>query len=216
MSAHTKQARDTVGHHVSDAHTSLDAEASASEGSTAGVSTAGVSQELMTLVKAVCAAHSVDLLELKMTGDGRSRVLRAFIERSDTPVQREPEPRYRSGVTIDDCTSVSRDLSAAFDVQEDLVRGAFRLEVSSPGVERQLYELGDYERFVDFPVKMRFADENGSRQSTEAHIVGVDRESTAVLIKPHERTSRRNAGPEAIDSLKIDHARIEKAHLLFV
>ncbi|MEM9553369.1 MAG: ribosome maturation factor RimP [Acidobacteriota bacterium] len=55
--------------------------------------------------------------------------------------------RPNEDVTIDHCTSVSRQLSALLDVH-DFGRGRYTLEVTSPGLDRELYSERDYERFV--------------------------------------------------------------------
>jgi ribosome maturation factor RimP len=61
-------------------------------------------------------------------------VLRLFIDRE-------------GGVTLDDCASVSRQVSAYLEV-EDLIDHAYNLEVSSPGLERPLKRRQDFERFA--------------------------------------------------------------------
>lgn len=64
----------------------------------------------------------------------RGGTLRVFLDR--------PE-----GVTLDDCTRVSKEISALLDVL-DFGRGRYTLEVSSPGLDRKLYRPQDYGRFV--------------------------------------------------------------------
>jgi ribosome maturation factor RimP len=61
-----------------------------------------------------------------------------------------------SGVSLEDCTGVSRDVSTSLDVHDDLLpSGAYRLEVSSPGLERPLVKLTDFERFSGREVNVR-------------------------------------------------------------
>ena len=58
--------------------------------------------------------------------------------------------------SLEDCTAVSRDASTALDVHEDLLpAGGYRLEVSSPGLERPLVKLTDFERFAGHEVKVK-------------------------------------------------------------
>lgn len=68
------------------------------------------------------------------------RVLRLLIERIDADVDRG------SGVDVKLCSSVSRDVGAALDV-EDVIDGNYTLEVSSPGIERPLVQPSDFDRF---------------------------------------------------------------------
>ncbi|MEM1248929.1 MAG: ribosome maturation factor RimP [Acidobacteriota bacterium] len=59
------------------------------------------------------------------------------------------------GITLEDCETVSRDASALLDL-EDYGGQRYLLEVSSPGLDRELYSIADYERFVGRRVKMTF------------------------------------------------------------
>src|SRR3546814_19836866 len=59
---------------------------------------------------------------------------------------------HDGGVTVDDCADVSRAVSAVLDV-EDPIAGAYRLEVSSPGLDRPLMKPADLERFKGFAAK---------------------------------------------------------------
>jgi ribosome maturation factor RimP len=56
-------------------------------------------------------------------------------------------------LSIDDCTEISRTVSALLDVA-DPIKGRYLLEVSSPGVDRPLVRLSDYERFADKPARI--------------------------------------------------------------
>ena len=77
-------------------------------------------------------------------------LIRVIIDREVSDVE------VGSGVSLEDCTGVSRDVSTALDVHEDLLLfGAYRLEVSSPGLERPLVKLADFERFSGREVKVR-------------------------------------------------------------
>ena len=59
-----------------------------------------------------------------------------------------------SGITLDDCERVSHQVSGVLDV-EDPIGGQYDLEVSSPGIDRPLFELEHYARFVGEDVKVR-------------------------------------------------------------
>jgi ribosome maturation factor RimP len=74
---------------------------------------------------------------------GKQRLLRVYIDRPPLPGQ-----RMGSGVSHNDCEALSEQLSVILDV-EDLVPGSggYVLEVSSPGLDRKLLKLSDYEKF---------------------------------------------------------------------
>lgn len=97
----------------------------------------------------------LELVEVQFRREGHGWVLRLFID-------------CEQGITVDHCADVSRELSAFLDV-EDLIDHQYHLEVSSPGLERPLKTLRDYERFSGRKAKLKL------RESVEGQkvIVGV-------------------------------------------
>lgn len=91
---------------------------------------------------------------VKVVGDGSSRIVQIMAE--------DPETK-RLGV--EDCAKISRAVSAVMDV-EDPISGAYRLEVSSPGIDRLLLRLEDYVRYTGLDVKVETDTpaENGQRK----------------------------------------------------
>ena len=75
------------------------------------------------------------LVEVNILGS-KNPTLQIMIERKD-----------RNNISLKDCEKVSRSLSTLIDV-EDVISGQYTLEISSPGVERKLNNLQDYERFT--------------------------------------------------------------------
>ena len=75
-----------------------------------------------------------DLVRVELSG-GDNCTLQIMVERQD-----------RSEMTVEDCATISRDLSALLDV-EDPIREAYALEISSPGLDRPLVRPEDYDRF---------------------------------------------------------------------
>ena len=71
---------------------------------------------------------------------GRDSVLRIYIDKP-------------GGITVDDCQKVSHQVSAVLDV-EDPISGEYHLEISSPGIDRPLFTLEHYQRFVGHPIDL--------------------------------------------------------------
>jgi ribosome maturation factor RimP len=83
------------------------------------------------------AAHAgVELVDLEYSPSRGNSVLRLFIDKE-------------GGITVDDCTRVSRAMSDALET-EDPIRGSYRLEVSSPGINRALKSERDFVRFQGY------------------------------------------------------------------
>jgi ribosome maturation factor RimP len=105
---------------------------------------------LEPLIDPICRAHGVELVDVRCLREPAGMVIRVIIDRE------VPGVEVGSGVSLEDCTGVSRDVSTALDVHDDVLpSGAFRLEVSSPGLERPLVKLADFERFSGREVKVR-------------------------------------------------------------
>lgn len=85
----------------------------------------------------------LELVEVQFRREGHGWVLRIFID-------------SEQGVSLDNCTAVSRQISAFLDV-EDVIDHAFHLEVSSPGLERPLRTPADFARCIgkDARLKLR-------------------------------------------------------------
>lgn len=73
----------------------------------------------------------------------RSRVLRVYIDKNP------------NGANLDDCVSVSRALNLLLDVEDIIPGGAYELEVSTPGVERRLFETWQFEKAIGKTISIR-------------------------------------------------------------
>jgi ribosome maturation factor RimP len=96
--------------------------------------------KITAIAEQAAAPAGIEIVEVELKGSGRSHLLRIYIDR--------PE-----GVTHTDCELVSREVSAALDA-DDPIPGTYELEVSSPGVERKLGKLKDWQRFTGKKVKV--------------------------------------------------------------
>lgn len=100
--------------------------------------------KLEEIAERVAAPAGIEIVELELKGAGKAQLLRIYIDK--------PE-----GVTHGDCELVSRQMSEILD-QEDPIPGTYQLEVSSPGVERNLKKWKDWERFIGQKVKVVFKE----------------------------------------------------------
>lgn len=104
-------------------------------------------------------ALGCELLGVQISRGHRHTLLRIYIDRTE-------------GVTLEDCTRVSRQVSGILDV-EDPIEGEYSLEVSSPGADRPLFIEEHFERFAGRMVNVRLAIPVSGRRRVTGLIVGV-------------------------------------------
>jgi ribosome maturation factor RimP len=149
---------------------------------------AGIEQEIETRIGTL----GFELVELERAGSKARPILRIRIDRPDTD----------AGVTLEDCSHVSRALEAFLDENPELGE-RYVLEVSSPGVERPLVKRSDYERFAgkEIAVKTNQAIEDLGKR-LEGVLRGID-ERGVVTLDVNGRT------------VEVPHDQIKKAHLVY-
>ncbi|MBW2503446.1 MAG: ribosome maturation factor RimP [Deltaproteobacteria bacterium] len=125
-----------------------------------------VHQTLESLILPIIRDFGFELVELDFKTEGRSWLVRIFIDKP-------------GGVTLDDCVSVSREVEAVLEV-EDPIKNAYRLEVSSPGLDRPLKKPADFIRFAGKSIKVKtreLIDPDGrgyARKTFTGCLVGID------------------------------------------
>jgi len=114
------------------------------------------------LVEPVCVAAGLDLVLVEFRREPAGRILRLYIDR--------PE----GGMTLEDCTHISRQVTDLLDVSMDDI-GPYNLEVSSPGINRPLAKPADYQRFTGQLVRIRLhAPVNGQKKFKGTLIAASD------------------------------------------
>lgn len=98
-------------------------------------------------IEPVLSAHGVTLVELDWLTERTGWTLRLTIEREEAAAAEPGSAISEAGVTLQDCSEVSRDVSAVLDV-EDLIAPKYHLEVSSPGLDRPLRTPREFARFT--------------------------------------------------------------------
>lgn len=147
-------------------------------------------QRLLELIEPIVRSEGLILVELQNRPEHSGFVLRLFVDRPG------------GGVTLDECTLVSRQISDLLDV-EDLINGAFRLEVSSPGLERRLKSRREYELFAGRTAKLVIEPEQGdSREIIFGKLMGLQGDD--VLVEVDERVRAVPLGQVAKANLAMD------------
>ena len=122
---------------------------------------------LWTLIEPHATALGFDLVRVRLFGKGDERTLQVMAERPDT-----------RQLTIDDCADLSRRVSDMLDAMEaegrDPVEGAYRLEVSSPGIDRPLTRLKDYADWTGHEARIVVAEPIEGQKQFKGDLEGLD------------------------------------------
>jgi ribosome maturation factor RimP len=147
------------------------------------------------MARKIAARHACEVVQVTYRREQPGWILRVLIER------RGADPRRGSGVDHALCGRVSRDLGEAIDV-EDAIIDSFTLEVSSPGIERPLTRLADYERFQGSLARLETAAPIAGSKRFRGRILGVRGEDVSLA---------REDGGAAV----LPFRQIVKAHLVY-
>ncbi len=147
----------------------------------------GAIEKIREWTEAVCRDCQVELFDVEFVGSGKHRVVRIYIDK--------PE-----GVRVDECARVSRELSTLMDV-EDPLSGAYRLEVSSPGLDRPIRLGGEAEQMIGKMVKIKTKRDIDDRRKFTGRLVAVKSDLWFVSVDGHE--------------YEIPEGLVEKANMIY-
>ena len=119
-----------------------------------------VREKIAALAEELLPSMGLELVEIQFRREQHGWVLRVFIDAEE-------------GVTLDDCSRVSREIGDFLDV-EDIIEHAYNLEVSSPGLERKLLKTEDFVRFAGNKAKIKFHQHKKKKKTYVGEIVNVE------------------------------------------
>jgi ribosome maturation factor RimP len=150
----------------------------------------GIAARVAAIVDPVLVGSGYRLVRVRVSGfDGCT--LQIMAERPD------------GTMTVDDCESISRALSPVLDVADPIER-AYRLEVSSPGLDRPLVRRSDFERFSGHEIKVELALPIAGRRRFRGILLGVEGEAARLRYEGASGQSEEIALPmEALAEAKL-------------
>jgi len=128
-----------------------------------------------------------ELLGVEYISAGNNSVLRLFID-------------HENGIDVDDCAEVSRQVGAILDV-EDPISSEYSLEVSSPGLDRPLFDKAQFAAVIDETVEVRISMPLNGRRKFKGKLVAVENDSLIVMVDNEE--------------YELVISNIDKAHLVY-
>lgn len=122
------------------------------------------------LVTPALEAMGFTVVRVKLTGQP-VRTLQIMVELLDG-----------STVTVDDCSAISRAVSALLDV-EDTLKAAYSLEISSPGIDRPLIKPVDFERYAGYVAKIETRRPIEGRKRFRGRLLGIDGDDVRIDVE---------------------------------
>jgi len=126
-------------------------------------------QKIEALVSPAIEALGMVLWGVEYLPAGKDSTLRIYIDR---PIV---------GVTVDDCSKASRQISAIMDV-EDPISSAYMLEISSPGLDRPLFKLEHYTPYIGKQVNVRTRSPIMGRRKFKGELIQADQDNIEVEV----------------------------------
>ncbi|MBY5929167.1 ribosome maturation factor RimP [Halomonas sp. DP8Y7-3] len=127
---------------------------------------------LNALIEPVVSAMGFELWGIDYLSQGKHSRLVIYIDHAD-------------GVSVDNCADISRQVSAIMDV-EDPIAGEYRLEVSSPGMDRPLFTLDQFSRYAGHHVVLKLRSPFEGRRKFQGLLAGVEGDEVLVQIDGEE------------------------------
>ncbi|GGD52428.1 ribosome maturation protein RimP [Croceicoccus pelagius] len=134
-------------------------------------------------------ARATDLIEQEVKASGFDLVrVKLFGQDDERTLQIMAEDPATGQLVIDQCMALSRRISSALDAREeagdDLIEGAYRLEVSSPGIDRPLTRAKDYANWAGHEARINISKDaeapTGNRRTFHGDLIGLEGDNVVV------------------------------------
>ena len=133
------------------------------------IAKASIDRRLAEIVTPVIEDLGFELVRIRLMG-GKTKTLQIMAERPD------------GGIEVDDCAKISTAVSATLDV-EDPIEDAYSLEVSSPGIDRPLTRLKDFETWEGHEARLETSELIDGRRRFKGVLQGVEGDEVLVEIE---------------------------------
>ncbi|NDE91585.1 MAG: ribosome maturation factor RimP, partial [Alphaproteobacteria bacterium] len=153
-----------------------------------------VTDRIAELITPTLESMGYELVRVHISGGKNNQTLQIMAERQDGVM-----------ITVEDCETISHTVSAQLDVA-DPISSAYSLEVSSPGIDRPLTRLKDFQRFAGFEAKVQLNEPRDGRRNFRGIVLGIEGKDVALEIVPEkkgEEPAKITLPFEAIDQAKL-------------
>lgn len=133
------------------------------------IAKAAIDRRLAEIITPVIEDMGFELVRIRLMS-GKQTTLQIMADKPD------------GGIEVDDCAEISNGVSAVLDV-EDPILDAYTLEVSSPGIDRPLTRLKDFDMFEGYEAKLETAELVGGRRRFKGVLAGVEGDDVLINIE---------------------------------
>ena len=125
-------------------------------------------QKLTDMLRPAVEETGKELLGVEFISAGNNSILRLFID-------------HENGINVDDCAEVSRQVGAILDV-EDPISSEYNLEVSSPGLDRPLFELTHFKEVIGETVNVKLSMPLNGRRKFKGILSAIENDTLIVEV----------------------------------
>ncbi len=129
-------------------------------------------EQLQTLLAPVIESLGYQCWGVEFISQGKHSLLRVFID-------------HANGIGVEDCEKVSKQVSAILDV-EDPIPYEYTLEVSSPGMDRPLFTLEQYEQYIGEQIKVKLRSAFEGRRNFNGSLQGIEDQQIVLRVDNQE------------------------------
>ncbi len=154
-----------------------------------------IEEQVREIAAKAAEENSLEFVHAEVAGTNRNLTIRVFIDKE-------------GGVTHEDCALISRQIGEVLD-EQDILALSYTLEVSSPGLERGLYSLEDFQKFAGHPAKVKTEKAFDGQKNFRGRIIGVENEDVIFDDKtngnvrfPHNAVAKANLEIDLEEELK--------------
>src|SRR5258708_7556707 len=165
-------------------------------------------QAVRRIAERVAGSSGLEIADIEFHGAGKHRMLRVFIDRPGAV----PSHHHPDGVTHEDCANFSREFGTVLDVEDVMPGGSYLLEVSSPGLDRKLTKVADFERFRGQRVKLMTRQPQNNNRHLEGNLESFESGKRVLDLSVARRKMRPKDGQAP--KVEIELANVEKANLV--
>jgi ribosome maturation factor RimP len=141
--------------------------------------------QVCNIVEPVCESEGMELVHVEYQKEPAGRILRLYIDKP-------------GGVTLEDCAATSRQVSDLLDIYME-GKDSYRLEVSSPGTNRPLGRVEDFDRFKTYSVRIKSLQPINGQKNFKGTLIGIEDRTVKIMV---------NDQPVAINIEDIAKARL--------